>query len=158
MSTAKSAKILVVDDEPGIREYLQTVLGGWGHTVLTASDGQEALPLAAQEQPDLILLDIRMPNLDGIETCKRLREQPTTRNLRVIILTAYDTRDRLEDSIVAGADDFLGKPINLTELRIRVSSMLRVGSMKDEVDRLEAYIKSMQEMRRGAQAGQPLIS
>jgi DNA-binding response OmpR family regulator len=153
MSDTKPAKILVVDDEPAIREYLKMVLTEQGYTVLTAPDGREALPLAVQEQPDLILLDIFMPYLDGIETLKRLRERPTTRNLRVIILTAYDTRDRLEDSIVAGADDFLSKPINLTELRIRVSSMLKVKGMTDEVERLETYINSMKEMRRGAQPG-----
>ena len=93
-----------------------------------------------------------MPSLNGMETCKRLRERPTTRNIRIIILTAYDTRDRLEEAIAAGADDFLGKPIDLTELRIRVRSMLRVKDMHDEADRLEAYIKSMKALRAGVAA------
>lgn len=144
------AKILVVDDEPAIREYLKMVLTETGYTVLVAADGREALPVAVQEQPDLILLDIMMPHLDGIATCQQLRERPTTRNLRIIMLTAYDTQDRLEESIVAGADDFLSKPINLTELRVRVEAMLKVKNMADEVDRLEAYIKSMKELRRAA--------
>jgi DNA-binding response OmpR family regulator len=147
-----NARILCVDDEPAIREFLHRVLTDEGYQVLTAGDGLEALPVAVKEQPDLILLDIMMPNLNGMETCKRLRERPTTRNIRIIILTAYDTRDRLEEAIAAGADDFLGKPIDLTELRIRVRSMLRVKDMHDEADRLEAYIKSMKELRAGAAA------
>ena len=147
-----NAKILCVDDEPAIREFLHRVLTDEGYQVLTAGDGLEALPVAVKEQPDLILLDIMMPNLNGMETCKRLRERPTTRNIRIIILTAYDTRDRLEEAIAAGADDFLGKPIDLTELRIRVRSMLRVKDMHDEADRLEAYIKSMKALRAGVAA------
>jgi len=147
MTQEKKAKILCVDDEPSIREILYHVLKEEGYQVLTASDGQEALAVAAKEQPDLVLLDIMMPNLDGMETCRRLRAQPATRDLRVIILTAYDMRERLEQAITAGADDFLGKPIDLTELRIRVRSMLKVKDMADEVDRLEAYIKSMKSQR-----------
>jgi two-component system cell cycle response regulator len=150
MAQEKKGKILVVDDEAYIREFLHVVLTDDGYQVLTANDGLEALPIAVAEQPDLILLDIMMPGLNGMETCKRLRERPTTRNIRVIILTAYDQRERLEESIAAGADDFLGKPIDLTELRIRVRSMLKVRDMQDEVDRLEAYINSMKSLRQEA--------
>ena len=147
MTQERKGKILCVDDEPSIREILHHVLTEEGYEVLTASDGQEALLVAVKERPDLILLDIMMPNLDGMETCRRLRAQPTTRHMRVIILTAYDMRERLEEAITAGADDFLGKPIDMTELRIRVRSMLKVKDMSDEVDRLEAYISSMKGMR-----------
>ena len=147
MSDAKKSKILVVDDEPYIREFLRSVLTDEGYEVITASDGREALPIAVTEQPNLILLDIMMPDLNGMETCKQLRERPTTRNIRIIMLTGYDTRDRLEESILAGADDFLGKPVDITELRIRVRSMLKVNDMNDEVERLAAYITSMKELR-----------
>jgi DNA-binding response OmpR family regulator len=150
MAESKKAKILVVDDEASIRELLHSVLTDDGHEVLTAGDGLEALPIAVAEQPDLILLDIMMPRLNGMETCQRLREQPTTRSIRVIILTAYDLRERLEESITSGADDFLGKPIDVTELRIRVRAMLKVKDMQDEVDRLEAYINSMKSLRQEA--------
>ena len=150
MSNVKKAKILVVDDEAIIREYLAAHLSEWGHTVLAAENGRQALLLAAQEQPDLVLLDIQMPEMDGIETCKRLRSVPSTRHTRIIILTALDTRDRLEETIDIGADDFLGKPINLAELRVRVSSMLKVKDMSDEVNRLAAYIETMRTLR-----GQP---
>ena len=147
MGDGKKPKVLCVDDEPSIREILDHVLTEEGYEVLTANDSQEALPIAVKEQPDLILLDIMMPNLDGMETCRRLRERPTTRDIRIIMLTAYDTRDRLDEAIVAGADDFLGKPIDMTELRIRVRSMLKVKDMSDEVERLEAYIRSMKTLR-----------
>jgi DNA-binding response OmpR family regulator len=153
MSAAKKSKILCVDDEPAIRELLHRVLADEGYDVITAGDGREALQAVAQHPPDLILLDIMMPNLNGMETCRRLREQPATHNIRVIILTAYDQRDRLEESIAAGADDFLGKPIDLTELRVRVRAMLRVKDMSDEVERLEAYIRSMQSLRGASSAG-----
>jgi two-component system, OmpR family, alkaline phosphatase synthesis response regulator PhoP len=147
MGEERKPKILCVDDEPLIRELLYRVLTDEGYDVLTAGDGEEALTVAASGKPELILLDIMMPKLDGMQTCRRLRADPATHDIRVIILTAYDTRDRLEEAITAGADDFLGKPIDMTELRIRVRSLLRVKGMADEVDRLEAYITSMREMR-----------
>jgi CheY-like chemotaxis protein len=147
MNEVSQGKILVVDDEAGMRDLLKLVLGGWGYTVLTAADGCEALSVAEREQPDLILLDIAMPKLNGMEACVQLRERPTTRNIRIIILTAYDTQSRLEESIVSGADDFLGKPINQVELRVRVASMLKVKDIPGDVERLEAYIKHMREMR-----------
>jgi DNA-binding response OmpR family regulator len=147
MADPRKPKILVTDDEVYIREFLHQVLTDEGYEVVTAADGVEALVVAEREKPDLILLDIKMPNLDGLDTCKELRKRPVTKNCRIIMLTAFDTRDRLEESIVAGADDFLGKPVDLTELQVRVRSMLKVKDMADEVDRLEAYIKSMQELR-----------
>ena len=147
MSEEKKSKILVVDDEPNIREFLHSVLTEDGYEVITASDGLEALSIAVEQQPDLVLLDIMMPNLDGMETCRRLRAQPATRNVRIIILTAYNQRERLEESIRAGADDFLGKPVDLTELRVRIRSMLKVKDMTDEAERLEAYIQSMKSLR-----------
>jgi len=98
------------------------------------------LPIAVQEQPDLILLDIFMPlprwhrNLETVARTADDAQPPGDHAHR------YDTRDRLEDSIAAGADDFLSKPINLTELHVRVGSMLKVKGMTDEVERLETYI------------------
>jgi DNA-binding response OmpR family regulator len=153
MSAAARPKILCVDDEPSIRELLHRVLTDEGYDVLTAGDGRQALVMAAEQPPDLILLDIMMPGLDGMETCRQLRARTATRNVRVIILTAYDQRERLEESIAAGADDFLGKPIDLTELRVRVRAMLRVKDMSDEVERLEAYIRSMQALRAASSGG-----
>jgi two-component system cell cycle response regulator len=142
------AKILVVDDEAAIREYEATLLSELGHEVLAAADGAEALRLAREKQPDLVLLDIMMPELSGIEVCRQLRADPRTRDVRVIVVSAVDAKRALEESIIAGADDFLAKPINALELMVRVRSILRVRNIPDEEERLEAYVKNLQAMRR----------
>jgi CheY-like chemotaxis protein len=142
------AKILIVDDEAAIREYEATLLGEIGHEVLVAADGAEALRLAREKQPDLALLDIMMPELSGIEVCRQLRADPRTRDIRVIVVSAVDAKRALEESIIAGADDFLAKPINALELMVRVRSILRVRNIPDEEERLEAYVKNLQAMRR----------
>jgi two-component system cell cycle response regulator len=142
------AKILIVDDEAAIREYEATLLGELGHVVLAAADGVEALRLAREHQPDLVLLDIMMPELSGIEVCRQLRADPRTKEIRVIVVSAVDAKRALEESIIAGADDFLAKPINALELMVRVRSILRVRNIPDEEERLEAYVKNLQAMRR----------
>jgi two-component system cell cycle response regulator len=142
------ARILVVDDEPAIREYETTLLSELGHEVLAAADGTEALELARAAQPHLVLLDIMMPELSGIEVCRQLRADPRTRDIRVIVVSAVDAKRALEESIIAGADDFLAKPIHALELMVRVRSILRVRNIVDEEERLEAYVKNLQAMRR----------
>ena len=146
------ARILVVDDEPAIREYEASLLSELGHEVLAAADGTEALELARTKQPHLILLDIMMPELSGIEVCRQLRADPRTRDIRVIVVSAVEAKRALEESIIAGADDFLAKPIHALELMVRVRSILRVRNIPDEGERLEAYVKNLQAMRRLEQA------
>ena len=142
------ARILVADDEPAIREYEASLLSELGHEVLAAADGAEALELARTKQPHLILLDIMMPELSGIEVCRQLRADPRTRDIRVIVVSAVEAKRALEESIIAGADDFLAKPIHALELMVRVRSILRVRNIPDEEERLEAYVKNLQAMRR----------
>ena len=142
------ARILVVDDEPAIREYVTTLLSELGHEILAAADGAEALQLAREKQPHLVLLDIMMPELSGIEVCRQLRADPRTREIRVIVVSAVDAKRALEESIIAGADDFLAKPIHALELMVRVRSILRVRNIPDDGERLEAYVKNLQAMRR----------
>jgi two-component system cell cycle response regulator len=146
------ARILVVDDEPAVREYETSLLSELGHEVLEAADGTEALELARAKQPHLVLLDLMMPELSGIEVCRQLRADPRTRDIRVIVVSAVDAKRALEESIIAGADDFLAKPIHALELMVRVRSILRVRNIPDEEERLEAYVKSLQAMRRLEQA------
>ncbi|MGO9244017.1 MAG: response regulator [Verrucomicrobiia bacterium] len=146
------ARILVVDDEPAIREYETALLSELGHEVLVAADGTEALELARAQRPHLVLLDIMMPELSGIEVCRQLRADPRTRDIRVIVVSAVDAKRALEESIIAGADDFLAKPIHALELMVRVRSILRVRNIPDEEERLEAYVKNLQAMRRLEQA------
>ena len=141
------ARILVVDDEAAIREYETSLLSELGHEVLTAADGAEALRVACERRPHLVLLDIMMPELSGIEVCRQLRADPRTRDTRIIMVSAVDAKRALEESIIAGADDFLAKPVHALELMVRVRSILRVRNIPDEEERLEAYVKNLQAMR-----------
>lgn len=131
-------KILVVDDEEPIRELLEGFLEGQGHTVVLASNGEEALLLAEKESPHLIVLDVRMPGLDGIETCAALRANEKTRAIPIILATAF--RDVLAEALEAGVDDFVTKPFHLAELLLRVQALLRVRHLEDELERAAAYI------------------
>lgn len=142
------AKVLVVDDEPVIRELEAGVLGELGHQVIQASNGEEALRLIGEDPPDLVLLDIMMPGLTGIEVCRQLREDKRTRTIPVIVVSGVDAKKALEESIIAGADDFLAKPIDSLELMVRVRSMLRVRNIHDQEKRVEAYVKHLQSMRK----------
>ena len=146
-ATPTRARILVVDDEAAIREYETSLLSELGHEVLTAADGREALRLACERRPHLVLLDIMMPELSGIEVCRQLRADPRTRDVRIIMVSAVDAKRALEESVLAGADDFLAKPVHALELMVRVRSILRVRNIPDEEERLEAYVKNLQSMR-----------
>jgi two-component system cell cycle response regulator len=141
------ARILVVDDEAAIREYETSLLSEIGHEVLVAANGIEALRLAYEKRPHLVLLDIMMPELSGIEVCRQLRADPRTHEIRIIMVSAVDAKRALEESIIAGADDFLAKPVNALELMVRVRSILRVRNIPNEDERLEAYVKNLQAMR-----------
>ena len=141
------ARILVVDDEAAIREYETSLLSELGHEVLAAADGAEALRLAREKRPHLVLLDIMMPELSGIEVCRQLRADPRTLDCRIIMVSAVDAKRALEESVIAGADDFLAKPIHALELMVRVRSILRVRNIPDDSERLEAYVRNLQVMR-----------
>jgi len=145
------AKVLVVDDEVAMREFEKTVLEELGHEVIEAANGTDAMARAREHRPDLALLDIKMPGLSGIDVCKQLRADPSTRDIRVIVVTGIDARAALEESLVAGADDFLQKPFDSLELAVRVRSMLRVRNIADVHQRVEAYIKNMQMLRQPRQ-------
>jgi two-component system response regulator MprA len=116
-------RVLVVDDDADVRDSLRRSLRFEGYTVSTAADGQQALAAVGDEQPDVVVLDLQMPVLDGLETCRRLRAQG--QDVPVLMLTARDgTRDRVT-GLDAGADDYLPKPFALEELLARLRAMLR---------------------------------
>ncbi len=117
------AKILVVDDEPEMREMLR--MGLIDHTVVVASDGVDALLKAARNTPDLIVLDVKMPGMDGFETCRRLRADPSLAHIPVIFATSQDTLSDKLEGYDAGADDYVIKPFDLTELQLRIRAVLR---------------------------------
>ena len=133
-------KILVVDDTPANVKLLVDVLTAKGFDVRAAVNGQEALAMVAQNPPDLILLDIMMPGLSGYEVCRKLRENPDTALLPVVLCTSLDPQQERIKGIEAGADDFLTKPINRPELLARVKSLLRIKTLQDEVRAQAAQI------------------
>jgi adenylate cyclase len=127
------AKILVVDDTPRNVKLLADLLAVKGYSVVTALSGPEALDKIEQEQPDLVLLDVVMPEMSGYEVCRKLRETPETGILPVVMVTALDPAEERIKGIEAGADDFLTKPINQAELLARVKSLLRIKELYDTV-------------------------
>jgi adenylate cyclase len=126
------ARILVVDDVPENVRLLEAVLDAHGYAVVSATDGQTALDLAVSAKPDLVLLDVMMPQPDGLAVCKRLREQEETAVLPVIMLTASEGSEKTT-AIEAGADDFLPKPFNREELLTRIRSLLRIKRYHDTI-------------------------
>jgi DNA-binding response OmpR family regulator len=127
------AKILVVDDTPRNVKLLADLLTVKGYEVVTATSGKEALDKIEREQPDLVLLDVVMPEMSGYEVCRKIREIPETRILPVVMVTALDPAEERIKGIEAGADEFLTKPINQAELLARVRSLLRIKELYDTV-------------------------
>jgi len=141
------ARILIADDEAAIREFVAQILSEVGYEVLQAGNGEEVLATTRERHPDLILLDLNMPGLDGIQTCQRLRADNATRNTPVLVVSGLDAKSALEESIIAGADDFLAKPIDAFELVVRVRSMLVTRNIHDEEKRVDAYLANIRAMR-----------
>jgi DNA-binding response OmpR family regulator len=127
------AKILVVDDTPKNVKLLADLLTVKGYAVVTAASGHEALAKVEAERPDLVLLDVVMPEMSGYEVCRKIRENPATEILPVVMVTALDPSEERVKGLQAGADDFLTKPINQAELLARVRSLLRIKELYDTV-------------------------
>src|SRR6266446_5654537 len=132
--------VLVVDDVPANRELLEGHLDDLGYDVRQARDGVEALEAVAAEEPDLVLLDIDMPRLDGISVCERLKSHPTRRLIPIVILTASNDRGTRLRGIAAGADDYLSKPFDPKELLIRTKVLLRQRALNQRLDATEGVL------------------
>ena len=126
------ATLLIVDDEPDIVMYLEDLLRSNGYVILTAPSGDEAVTLISEAHPDLILLDVNLPGMNGFEVCRHIRNEPTTALLPVVMLTGLMPEERVK-GIEAGADDFLTKPANKLELLTRIRSLLRIKELHDAV-------------------------
>jgi two-component system, cell cycle response regulator len=148
-------RILVVDDEPVNRELLDVILTEAGYEVLFACDGPAALEVAESQRPDLILLDLLMPGLSGLEVCQRLKQAPATARIPVIVVTAVGQLATKEAVLTHGADDFVTKPFRPDDLRARVQAMLAVQPIGQELDRALAYLRELEGARRGQAASAP---
>jgi len=140
-------RILVVDDVAQNVKLLEQLLTLSGYEVITASSGAEGLAKVASGNPDLVLLDVVMPNMSGYEVCRAIRADPATQLLPVVMVTALDPAEERVKGIEAGADDFLTKPINQPELLARVKSLLRIRALNEEVARQKAELSEVRLAR-----------
>jgi CheY-like chemotaxis protein len=137
------SKILVADDNAANVELLEAYLSGFDYEIETAGDGAETMEKVKSFAPDLILLDIMMPKLSGFEVCEKLKGDPQTRGIMILMVTALSELGDIERAVNAGCDDYLSKPVNKFELLKRVENMLRLRSVTDELERLKRYIDGM---------------
>src|SRR5476651_1912461 len=138
-----TARILVIDDIEANVRLLEAKLTSEYYDVMTALDGPTGLALAASEAPDIILLDVMMPGMDGFEVCRRLKEDPLTRHIPIVLVTALDGRADRIAGLEAGADEFLNKPIDDVMLFSRVRSLTRLKTVIDELRQREASGRRM---------------
>lgn len=141
--TNPPSTILVVDDEPRALLLLRNLLEPEGYRILCAANGAEAITLAMRERPDVILLDLMMPDIDGYEVCRRLREDPALIHLPIIMLTALDDRESRIRGLTAGADDFLSKPFDVGELRARLRTITRLNRFRLLYEQGERFEKAL---------------
>jgi two-component system, OmpR family, alkaline phosphatase synthesis response regulator PhoP len=143
-ATGIPPRVLIADDNAQGVELLEAYLSECDYETRTAGDGEEALALVKQWRPDLVLLDIMMPKISGFEVCKRLRADPATEDVAVLMVTALDQPSDVERAVEAGTDDYLTKPINKSDLLLRVRSLLRSRHYKIQLERALAYIEALE--------------
>ncbi len=132
--------ILVADDQPSNRELLEEFLSAQGFKVITVEDGAAALRQLVTSQIDLVLLDVMMPMLNGFAVCEKIKSSPETDLIPVVLITAFSDRDNRLQGIKSGADDFLTRPVDQTELLARVRSLLKLKFRTDELERAESVL------------------
>ncbi len=135
--------VLAVDDDPGALSALADALGTLGFDVVQAADGAAALELARSRQPDVVLLDVQMPGMDGFEVCRRLKQDPDLLLVPVVFLTGHGSRRARLEGLEAGATDFLNKPCDLVELEVRVRNLVHFRRLTTELDSAEQMVFSI---------------
>jgi len=136
--------VLVVDDNPQNLELLLAYLEEVDCATYSAADGAEAMDVIRKNPPDLVLLDVMMPKMSGFEVCRRMKNDPDTADIPVIMVTALNELGDIERAIDSGTDDFLSKPINKWELLTRVKTMLKLKHLSDRLERTLAYLSEME--------------
>jgi len=142
--TPANSNILVVDDNAQNLELLVAYLDSLNCRVITAENGIEAIEKVRDEKCDLILLDIMMPRMSGFEVCRKLKSDPGTRDIPILMVTALNELGDIERGVESGTDDFISKPVNRLELLTRVRSLLRVRHLQNELDRTLAYLSEVE--------------
>jgi CheY-like chemotaxis protein len=151
----KRPTILVVDDDQQNLELVQAYLEDVECETVAARDGIEALDLVANAKPDLILLDVMMPKMSGFEVCRRLKNDPDTSHIPVIMVTALNEFGDIERGIDSGTDDFVSKPINKLELLTRIRTMLKLKHLTDRLQRTMAYLSEVEKQTQTAVSAPP---
>lgn len=140
-----TAKILIAEDNLPGAELLDAYLAETPYDTKQAHNGEEAIQMVAEWKPDVVLLDVMMPKLSGFEVCKQIRANPDTREIGIIMVTALDQPADIDRAVDLGTDDFLTKPINKTELIMRIRALLKAKSEKDPLPRTLEYLKAIEE-------------
>jgi len=145
-SSRRLGRVLVVDDIDGNIQLLKDILEPEGYDVISAPGGGQALERISTEQPDVVLCDIRMPDLDGFDVCRAMKVEPATRLIPIVLMTALSEPEDRVRALDAGADDFLAKPFDRTELTARVRSLMRLKRFTDDLDSAESVLRSLAQM------------
>lgn len=143
----EACTVLIVDDDERILEYFGRILARDGYRIVTATNGFDALDRVADSAPDVVVLDVIIPGLNGIEVCERIKQEESTRFLPVILVTAATDRDRRVEGLVAGADEFLDKSFQPLDLTVRVRTLLRTKQLYDEVEDQRRQLEQRVEER-----------
>jgi len=140
--------ILVVDDNRENLELLEAYLEDLDCRTIAAYDGPEALEIVKKDSPDLLLLDIMMPKMSGFEVCRRLKNDPATSHISIIMVTALNEFGDMQRAVDCGTDDFVSKPVNKLELLTRVKTMLKLKHLTDKLERTLAYLAEIEKQTR----------
>ncbi|MBQ9874270.1 MAG: response regulator [Thermoguttaceae bacterium] len=145
MEAKRKDRVLIADDEPINRELLEAFLIGEDYELEFAVDGVDTLEKTKTFRPDLILLDVMMPKLSGFEVCEKLKSNPETADIMILMATALSELGDIERAVKVGCDDYLSKPIHKLELLKRVENMLKLRAVTNELERLRRYIDAMED-------------
>ena len=149
----KTPVVLVVDDNQQNLELLQAYLEDVDCETIPAHDGLQAMEIIGKKSPDLILLDVMMPKMSGFEVCKRIKNDPKTADIPIIMVTALNEFGDIERGIDSGTDDFISKPMNKLELTTRVKTMLKLKHLSDKLERTLAYLSEIEKQAQMAKSG-----